>query len=300
MIFDETYTLANGVKIPKLGLGTWLIDNERAAQAVRDAVAAGYRHIDTAQAYDNEEGIGEGVRTCGVPREKLFLTTKVAAEAKSYRSAADSIDVSLRKLGSEYIDLIIIHSPQPWMEVNQSSNRYFAENREVWRALEDACEAGKLRAIGVSNFLREDLENLLSACRTVPMVDQMLAHISNTPLELISFCKSKGILAEAYSPIAHDPRPVYRRGRPVAGADAQSCRSVRGCQGRGLVRRIRGDGLYLRHRERNLRRGLYPQRHHHPPAGRGHELSCKNRAEREQAVALQRETLRKGGMPSCL
>ncbi|MDD3260411.1 MAG: aldo/keto reductase [Oscillospiraceae bacterium] len=203
MIFEETYTLANGVKIPKLGLGTWLIDNAQTAQAVRNATAIGCRHIDTAQAYGNEAGVGEGMQSCGVPREQLFITTKIAAEAKSYQSAAASLDESLRKLGSDYIDLAIIHSPQPWAKVNQSSNRYFAENKEVWRALEDAYLAGKLRAIGVSNFLQQDLENLLSDCRIAPMADQILVHISNTPLKLISFCQSNHIQVEAYSPIAH-------------------------------------------------------------------------------------------------
>ena len=138
MIYTETYTLHNGVKIPKLGLGTWLLNDAQTAQAVRDAVKLGYRHIDTAQAYENEAGVGEGVRTCGVPREELFITTKVAAECKSYESAAASIDESLRVSGLDYFDLIIIHHPQPWMEVNQSDNRYYEENRQVWKALEDA------------------------------------------------------------------------------------------------------------------------------------------------------------------
>ena len=203
MIYNETYTLNNGVKIPKLGLGTWLLDDAQTAQAVRDAVKLGYRHIDTAQAYENEAGVGEGVRTCGVPRKELFLTTKVAAECKSYESAAASIDESLKKAGLAYFDLVIIHHPQPWMEVNQSENRYFAENRQVWKALEDAYKAGKAKAIGLSNFQIEDLNNILSSYEIKPMVDQVLAHISNTPLELIDFCQKNGILVEAYSPVAH-------------------------------------------------------------------------------------------------
>ena len=203
MIYTETYTLNNGVKIPKLGLGTWLLNDAQTAQAVRDAVKLGYRHIDTAQAYENEAGVGEGVRTCGVPREELFITTKVAAECKSYESAAASIDESLRVSGLDYFDLILIHHPQPWMEVNQSENRYYEENRQVWKALEDAYKAGKAKAIGLSNFQIEDLENILSSCKVKPMVDQVLAHISNTPLELIDFCQKNDILVEAYSPVAH-------------------------------------------------------------------------------------------------
>ena len=114
MITDETYTLSNGVEIPKLGLGTWFIDDDTAAQAVRDAVAAGYRNIDTAQAYGNERGVGEGVRTADVPREELFVSTKLAAEIKDYEGAVAAIDSSLATMGLDHIDLMLIHSPQPW------------------------------------------------------------------------------------------------------------------------------------------------------------------------------------------
>ena len=179
MILNETYTLSNSVKIPKLGLGTWMLTDGEAAQAVRDAVAMGYRHIDTAQAYGNEAGVGDGVRSCGVARDELFVTSKVAAENKSYDSAAQSIDETLRKTGLDCIDMMIIHSPQPWAEF-RGEKRYFEENREVWRALEDAYKAGKVRAIGVSNFLEDDLENILNSCGIKPMVNQILAHISNT------------------------------------------------------------------------------------------------------------------------
>lgn len=203
MIFKETYKMNNGSQIPKLALGTWLIENDEAAKAVCEAIKIGYRHIDTAQAYGNERGVGEGIRKCGVAREEIFITSKVAAEHKTYQSAADSIDETLGKMGLNYIDMMIIHSPQPWKEVNQSENRYFKENKEVWKALEDAVKAGKVKTIGVSNFLQEDIDNILQGCEIRPAVNQILAHISNTPLELINYCREKNILVEAYSPIAH-------------------------------------------------------------------------------------------------
>ena len=202
-MFSKTITLSNGVTVPQLALGTWLIDDSLAAGAVRAAVDIGYRHIDTAQAYMNERGVGEGIRSCGVPRAELFVTTKVAAEHKDYKSAAAGIDGSLRAMGLDYIDLMIIHSPQPWMEVNQSDDRYYEGNREAWRALTDAYRAGKLRAIGVSNFLPGDIENLWSTAEVKPMVNQVLCHISNTPLDLIDYCQKLGIVMEAYSPVAH-------------------------------------------------------------------------------------------------
>lgn len=202
MIINENYVLSNGVKIPKLGLGTWFIDDDKAAEAVRQAVKLGYGHIDTAQAYGNEAGIGEGVRSCGVKREEIFVTSKVAAEEKSYDAAAQSIDETLSKMGLDYIDMMIIHSPQPWAEW-RGEKRYFNENKQVWKALEEAYKAGKVRAIGVSNFLKDDLENLLADCKISPMVNQVLAHIGNTPTELIEFCRERNILIEAYSPIAH-------------------------------------------------------------------------------------------------
>ena len=202
MMLNETYTLSNGVKIPKLGLGTWFIDDDKAEDAVKEAVKLGYRLIDTAQAYGNECGVGEGVRNCGLPRNEIFVTSKVAAEAKSYESAAASIDETLSKMGLDYIDMMIIHSPQPWAEF-RIEKRYFKENKEVWRALEDAYTAGKIKAIGVSNFLQDDLENILADCKIKPMVNQILLHISNTNTELIDFCNKNGILVEAYSPIAH-------------------------------------------------------------------------------------------------
>jgi diketogulonate reductase-like aldo/keto reductase len=202
MILEEKYTLSNGVEIPKLGLGTWFINNEDAVQAVKDAASIGYRHIDTAQAYQNESGVGEGIRASGVNRKDMFVTTKLAAEVKSYKEALASIDASLQRSGLDHIDLMIIHSPKPWAKFLEAEP-YFEGNREAWRALEEAYGAGKIRAIGLSNFKEADIENILGSCSVKPMVNQILTHISNTPHELIEFCKDKNILVEAYSPVGH-------------------------------------------------------------------------------------------------
>src|SRR3954447_18708068 len=202
MILEDTYTLANGLQIPKLGLGTWFIDNDDTPEAVRQATTIGYRHIDTAQAYGNEEGVGDGIRSCGLPRDELFVTTKLAAEIKSYDQATAAIDESLARTGLDHLDMMIIHSPQPWQEFG-SDDRYFDGNREAWRALEEAYNAGKLRAIGLSNFQTGDIDNILAACTVAPMVNQVLAHISNTPTELIAYSQQHAMLVEAYSPIAH-------------------------------------------------------------------------------------------------
>lgn len=200
-ILNETCTLANGVKIPQIGLGTWFIPDGGAAQAVCSAVKTGYRHIDTAQAYENERGTGEGIRSCGIARGELFVTTKLAAEVKSYEEAVRAIDGSLERMGLDVIDLMLIHSPQPWADFRGGD--YAEGNREAWRALEDAYKAGKLRAVGISNFQERDIENILSACTVKPMVNQLLVHIGNTPFGLIKYCQEHGILVEAYSPVAH-------------------------------------------------------------------------------------------------
>lgn len=200
-ILNEKTTLTGGVEIPVLGLGTWFIEDDQAAEAVRTAIEIGYRNIDTAQAYGNERGVGEGVRTSGVPREELFVSSKLAAEIKDYDGAVAAIDESLERLGIGHLDLMLIHAPQPWDDFRGGD--YAEGNREAWRALEDAHRAGKLRSIGVSNFLPADLGNVIEHGTVTPHVNQVLAHPGNTPHELIDCCREQGILIEAYSPMGH-------------------------------------------------------------------------------------------------
>lgn len=202
MILQETQTLTNGVEIPKLALGTWMIDDDKVADAVKAAVEIGYRHIDTAQAYGNERGVGEGVRTCGVARDELFVQTKLDAGIKDYEAAKSAIDGSLETLGLDYVDLLIIHSPQPWDRFGDE-DRFFEGNLSAWKAMEEALEAGKVRSIGVSNFQPQDLENLIENARVKPMINQVLAHVGNTPFDLIDYAMDNGLLVEAYSPIGH-------------------------------------------------------------------------------------------------
>ena len=199
----ENIKLNNGIEIPCVGLGTWLIDNDKVDKVVCDAVKIGYRHIDTAQAYENEEGIGKGITNCGIPREELFVTTKIRAEYKDYDSAKKSVLESLKKMGLDYLDLVIIHAPQPWVEFRETDNNYYKENVDVWRALEDLYNEGKVKAIGVSNFHDYDLKNILDNCHIKPMVNQVLSHIGQTPFDIIEFCGKNDIVVEAYSPIAH-------------------------------------------------------------------------------------------------
>lgn len=203
MIFDKVLNLSNGVEIPQLAFGTWKIPDNEASAAVENALAIGYRHIDTAQAYHNEAGVGEGIRKSGVKREQIFVNSKVEAEIKDYANAKKSIDETLLRMKLDYLDMMIIHDPQPWIEVNQSDDRHFEGNLEAWRALEEAMKAGKLRAIGVSSFQPEDLNNLIANSDVKPMVNQILCHIGATPKPLIDFCQQNGIVVESFSPVAH-------------------------------------------------------------------------------------------------
>ena len=201
-MINETYTLSNGVAIPKIGLGTWMIDGPEAVEAVAQALKLGYRHIDTAQDYFNEAEVGKAVKASGLAREEVFITTKLSAQHKNYDDAVAAIEKSLSLLDLEYIDLMIIHCPKPWDQYHDE-DRHFEGNKAAWKALESFYKAGKIKAIGLSNFQQVDVDNILDGCEVVPVVNQILAHVTNTPQALIDYCQSKGILVEAYSPIGH-------------------------------------------------------------------------------------------------
>lgn len=203
MIYEENYVLRNGQSIPKIALGTWQISDEEAEGAVKTALEIGYRHIDTAAAYGNEKGVGRGIQNCGIPREEIYITSKVPAEVKSYDEAKEVIAQSLINLQTDYIDLMLIHAPKPWHEMGAAdAPRYFEENLAVWKALEEAYKAGTIKAIGVSNFEIDDMQNIMNGGEIKPFVNQIRIHIGHTPKEVISFCKEEEILVEAYSPNA--------------------------------------------------------------------------------------------------
>ena len=202
MISKQYFTLYNGVKIPCIGFGTWQISNDIVTEACLVAFKEGYIHIDSAKAYGNEEGVGKSIKLCGLKREDIFITTKVPAEIKTYEDAKRCIEESLKLLDTPYIDLILIHAPRPWDNMRYDyPYRYYEENVNVYRALEEAYEQGKVRSIGVSNFSIEDIENILKHNKIKPMVNQICVYAGDTPLDLIEYCKKQDILVEAYSPL---------------------------------------------------------------------------------------------------
>lgn len=193
-----TTTLANGVEIPTLGFGTWQVpDGPETYDAVAEALRVGYRHIDTARAYGNEASVARAIADSGIPSEEIFVTTKIPAQLKTYDEAVESIRLSLERLGR--IDLLLIHAPWPWDAIGSDHTE---GNAEVWRAMEEAYERGELRAIGVSNFEVEHLTTLLGTAKVVPHANQIRFFPGSTQPGVTSFCQDRGIVVEAYSPLA--------------------------------------------------------------------------------------------------
>ncbi len=200
MVKNEYFTLNNGVKIPAVGFGTWqAADGEEAYKACRAALEAGYRHIDTAFAYGNEQSVARAVADSEIDREDIFITTKLPSHIKNYDDAVKYFSESANNLKTDYIDLYLIHAPWPWSNVGQDCT---AGNIDVWRAMTELCNAGRIRAVGVSNFAVRDIEALIDATGYVPAVNQIRYFVGNTQDEITSYCKSCGILVEAYSPLA--------------------------------------------------------------------------------------------------
>ena len=197
---NETYTLNTGAKIPKIGFGTWQIPNgDDAYNSVLIALKNGYRHIDTARVYGNEESVGRAIADSGVAREDIFLTTKLPAEIKNYDGAVEAFETSIATLGVEYVDLYLIHAPWPWSEQGAD---YTEGNIEVWKAMEEFHKSGRAKAIGVSNFNVSDIQAILDNGTVKPAVNQIKFYIGSTQEEVTSFCQSNDILIEAYSPLA--------------------------------------------------------------------------------------------------
>lgn len=187
---DDVYTLKNGVEMPIIGLGVYKAeDGDQVKDAILAAIDAGYRHIDTASFYGNEKGVGEAIRASDVPRESLFITTKVWNDDLGYEETLKAFEISMDKLGLDYLDLYLIHWP--------IEGRY----TEAWKAMEKLYADGRVKAIGVSNFHRQHLEEVFSMCRTKPMVNQLEYHPHLAQKEMHEFCKMHGIQLEAWAPL---------------------------------------------------------------------------------------------------
>ena len=195
----KEFVLSNGVKAPALAYGTWLIKNENAANCVKMAFEAGYRHIDTAVIYGNEIEVGQGVKESGIKREDIFITTKLPADKKGYDVAIECFNTSCKNLGVDYLDLYLIHAPWPWSNIGQDCTE---GNIESWKAMVDLYNQGKIRAIGVSNFHPENIEPLIKATNVKPMVNQIRFFLGNTQPKVTNYCQDNNILVEAYSPLA--------------------------------------------------------------------------------------------------
>jgi diketogulonate reductase-like aldo/keto reductase len=196
------YILSNGVRIPSIGFGTWQIrDGEEAYGATLAALRVGYRHIDTAAAYGNEDSVGKAIRDSGIPREEVFITSKLKAELKGYETAIEEYEKTITRLGVERLDLYLIHAPKPW-SVNSSGLEYTEQNIATWKAFVDLYREGRIRAIGVSNFRPEHLRPIIDATGFAPHANQIFLNPAETQKETVDFERPYGILTEAYSPFA--------------------------------------------------------------------------------------------------
>ena len=192
----DTFKIYNGAEIPCMGLGTWQSKDDTATAAVLSALALGYRLIDTAAAYGNEKGVGAGIRQSGLKREEIFVTSKLRNADHGYKATLDAFDLTMEKLGLEYLDLYLIHWPNPV----QFRTHWKAATAGTWAAFEELYKKGKIKAIGVSNFMPHHIDTLMKTAKIKPMVNQLKLCPSVTQPEAVEYCRKNGIVVEAYSP----------------------------------------------------------------------------------------------------
>ncbi len=196
----DFFTLANGVKIPAIGFGTWQIPSgDEAYNSVTAALKSGYRHIDTALAYGNEASVGQAIRDSGIDRKEIFVTSKLPAEVKNDALAHRYAEKTMKNIGLDYIDLYLIHAPWPWNDIGAD---YTKQNIQIWKVMEEFYEKGSTRSIGISNFNVSDINAILETCRIRPMVDQIKFHIGHQQQDIREHCAKNEILVEGYSPLA--------------------------------------------------------------------------------------------------
>lgn len=192
----DTFKIYNGAEIPCMGLGTWQSKDDTATAAVLSALAFGYRLIDTAAAYGNEKGVGAGIRQSGLKREEIFVTSKLRNADHGYKATLDAFDLTMEKLGLEYLDLYLIHWPNPV----QFRTHWEAATAGTWAAFEELYKKDKIKAIGVSNFMPHHIDTLMKTAKIKPMVNQLKLCPSVTQPEAVEYCRKNGIVVEAYSP----------------------------------------------------------------------------------------------------
>ena len=197
----DCFVMHNGKTIPCIGYGTYKTSDGEVCDAVISAVKAGYRHIDTAAYYRNEEGIGRAVRECGIPREELFITSKVWNTDRGYEKTKKAFADSMERLGLAYLDLYLIHWPANKKQFGDEAKRI---NAETWRALEELYASGKVKAIGLSNFLPRHMEELMETAVVKPMVDQIEFHPGWAQLDVSEYCQKNDIVVEAWSPLGRN------------------------------------------------------------------------------------------------
>ena len=194
---NDCYELINSVKVPCIGFGTWKMPQEIATNAVKCAINSGYRHIDTAAAYQNEEYVGLGIKESGISRSEIFLVSKLPNDDHGYESTVKSCENSLKRLGVDYLDSYLIH----WPVLNSNVDRLEEDICDTWRAFERLYNDGKLRSMGTSNFLQEHIEIIKKNFSTYPMINQVQMHPQNPQEEMIEYCRQNKILPEAWSPL---------------------------------------------------------------------------------------------------